>query len=484
MNDGAWRWLGAGLASVALSGCAVGPDFVRPAAVDDREARYTASDPVTLGAESEPAIQTVRSGATVPARWWNAFGSAALDRLVGETLAGSPTLEAARATLAQAEEALVVARGPYYPQVTVAGSATRGTARAGTSGLNEFSVGPAVSLTPDLFGATARRLEQAAALADLQRAQYAAAYLALTGNTVLQSIALAAGNDQIGAVNDIIALDLRNLDLVQVSAEAGKASRLDVLTAQSQLASDRALLPPLQQQASVARHALTVLAGQTAARWSPPTFDLDTLFLPRELPLALPTQLVRSRPDIAGAEAQLRAANAAVGIATAQLYPNLTLNASWTSIAGTPGGLFSAGTNVWNLAADLLAPVFSGHALQAQRAAAVDAYAAQLANYRQTVLQAFGQVADVLEALQHDAALLDAQRKALDSARAVVDLTQQSYEAGQASLLQLLDAQRQYQQARLGYARSRSQRFADAAQLFIAMGGAAPLAASGEPSTR
>jgi NodT family efflux transporter outer membrane factor (OMF) lipoprotein len=456
-----------------LEGCAVGPDFVRPEPPENQQ--YTAADPVIVESEAGRPAQRLRIGLEVQPRWWQAFGSTALDGMVNTALTGSATLEAARATLAQAERALIAARGPYYPQVTFAASAVRGkaiAARSGSGGLNQFSIGPALSYTPDLFGAAARRIEQAAALADLQRAQYDAAHLALTGNMVLQAIALASASGQIDAVNDIIGLDQRNLDLVQLSAAVGKAAQLDVLTAQSQLASDRALLPPLQQQASVAGHALAVLAGRTAADWAPPALDLNALALPPELPLSLPSRLVRRRPDIVGAEAQLRAANAAIGIASAQIYPNLTLNAAWSSVAGSPGGLFASGTNVWSLAADLLAPVFSGYALQAQRTAAVDAYAAQLANYRQTVLQAFGQVADVLEALQHDADLLDAQRKALDAAQTVVDLTQQGFQAGQSSLLQLLDAQRQYQQARLGYTRAKAQRFADSAQLFIAIGGA------------
>jgi NodT family efflux transporter outer membrane factor (OMF) lipoprotein len=269
-------------------------------------------------------------------------------------------------------------------------------------------------------------------------------------------------------------VDQRNLDLVQLSAAAGRSAQLDVLTAQSQLASDRGLLPPVQQQASVARHALAVLAGTTAADWSPPGLELTQLALPRALPLSLPSELVRRRPDIVAAEAQLHAASAAIGVASAQLYPNLTLSASWTAAASSAGALFGSGSNLWNIAAGLVAPVFDGHTLAAQRSAAINAYAAQLGNYRQTVLQAFGQVADVLESLQNDAALLDAQRKALDTARAALDLTQQGYQAGQANLLQLLQAQRLYQQARLGHARASAQRYADTAQLFIVMGGAIP----------
>ena len=461
---------------VLVQGCAAGPDFKPPQA--PASTRYTQADPATHALDDGAEEQLLSADAAVSRRWWEAFRSSALDSVIDLGLASSPTLESARATLAQANEVLVAAQGPTYPQLTVAASASRGnstTARTGSSGRNQLGVGPALSYTPDLAGGIARRIEQAHAQVDYQRMQWAVAYLALTGNTVLQAIALASANEQIASAQDIIAVDLRNRELVQLSNLAGKSSQLDALTAESQLATDRALLPPLQQQASVAGHTLAVLAGQSPGNWSPPAFDLTMLALPRALPLSLPSGLVHRRPDIMAAEAQLHAANAAIGIASAQLYPAVTLSASGTLAAASAGALLSPGSDVWSLAAGLLAPVFDGHTLAAQRAAAIDAYAALLANYRQTVLQAYAEVASVLEALQHDAALLDAQRRAYTVARTALDLTQQSYQAGQASLLQLLDAQRIYQQARLGLARARAQRYSDTAQFFIVMGGAALL---------
>jgi len=180
---------------------------------------------------------------------------------------------------------------------------------------------------------------------------------------------------------------------------------------------------------------------------------------------------VRARPDILAAEAQLHAASAAVGVATAALYPSLTLSSAWTTTAGTGGDLFSANSDVWSIAAGLTAPLFHGGTLRAERRAAVDTFAATLAQYRQTVLQAFGQVADALNALQHDAEAMEAQQAALESSRASLELTQQSYEAGQASFLQILVTQRIYLQARLGIARAESQRYLDTALLFLVLGG-------------
>jgi NodT family efflux transporter outer membrane factor (OMF) lipoprotein len=228
----------------------------------------------------------------------------------------------------------------------------------------------------------------------------------------------------------------------------------------------------LRQQASVARDALAVLIGRTAGEAVMPTLDLSRLVLPEQLPLALPSELVRQRPDIAAAEAQLHAASAAIGVATAQLYPSVTLTAGWTVQGSSGAALLGGGSSLWSLAAGLLAPIFSGGTLEAQRDAAVDAYAAELAIYRQTVLQAFGTVADVLQSLEHAGAAVQAQRTALDTAQTVLDLTQQAYEAGQVTFLQILVAQRLYQQARQGYVAAKAQRYVDTAQFFIAMGGA------------
>ena len=230
-------------------------------------------------------------------------------------------------------------------------------------------------------------------------------------------------------------------------------------------------MPPLRQRLAEARHRLAVLSGRAPAEWSPPAFDFAGLALPTDLPLTLPSQLVRARPDIVAAEAQVHAATAAVGAATADLYPNITLTGSWTTTSTSGSGLFESNGDVWSIASGLTAPLFSGGSLRAQRRAAIATLAAQLATYRETVLQAFGQVADTLNALQHDAEAMNAQQAALEASQATLDLTQQSYEAGQTSFLQLLVAQRLYQQARIGVTRAQSQRYLDTVQYFLALGG-------------
>jgi NodT family efflux transporter outer membrane factor (OMF) lipoprotein len=466
--------IGSVLASAG--GCAVGPDFSRPE--PSPAAGYGRIAPSLPAAGPADVQQQLLPGHAIVGQWWELFHAPQLNDTLTLAIEGSPTLDVARATLAQAQQAIVAAAGGLYPQADLGGSATRERVStgiiAGSSRVegNLFSVGPTVSFGPDIFGGVRRKIEQQTALAEVQRYELAAAYLALTGNAVVQAIGIAAAREQIAAVADIIAVDQQNLDLVQVEFEAGKAAMTDVLSARSQLAADRALLPPLTQQLSAAGDALTILTGKTPSEWTPPAFDLETLQLPTELPVSLPSTLAHERPDILAAEAQLHAASAAVGVATAQLYPNIILTASWTQAAAIPNTLFASASGVWGVAGGLTAPIFHGGTLTAQRREAIDALSAQWGIYRQTVLQAFGQVADTLQALEHDANALDAQHEALVAAQASLELSQESFKEGQGSLIQVLQAQRLFGQSRLGYAQARSQRYLDTAQLFEALGGA------------
>jgi NodT family efflux transporter outer membrane factor (OMF) lipoprotein len=259
--------------------------------------------------------------------------------------------------------------------------------------------------------------------------------------------------------------------LVQEKAEAGKAAQSDVLAAESQLANDRAQVIPLHQQISVAEHALTVYVGQFPGMWSPPDFAMKDLTLPSEIPVSLPSALAHQRPDIMAAEARLHADSAALGVATAQMYPSITLSGSALVQAATTSTLFGGSNFLGNLAAGLTAPLFHGGSLNAQRKQAVATLKASAATYQQTVLQAFGQVADALQALDHDAELLAAQNQALATSTEALALQRMSYAAGKSDVLQLLNAERSFQQARLGYVRAQGQRYQDTVQLFLALGG-------------
>ena len=459
--------------AMLLSGCAVGPNFQRPAAPAYDQYDQNAVELPRAGADQP--VQTLTAGSAPADAWWHAFESPPLDETVSSALAENPTLQAARSTLDAANETLNAARGALWPQLDAVGTASRGNGGVNRSGQlavrNLYNLGGALKYDVDLFGGTRRRIEQEAAFVDFQRGQVGATYLTLTGNVVTAAIDVASATEEMAAVEEIIAVDEHNLQLVQISAQAGKSAGTDVLTAEGQLANDRTLLPALRQQLAVARHALAVLTGRAPAQWAPPEFTFATLTLPTDLPLTLPSELVRARPDILAAEAQLHAATAAVGIATAQLYPSLTLSGSWSTSGTTGGNLFGPDSDIWSIAAGLTAPIFHGGELRAQQRAAIDLLAAQLATYREIVLGAFGQVADALNALQHDAEAVAAQQQALETAQASLDLTQQSFEAGQASFVQVLISQRLYQQARLGLTRSVSQRYFDTALFFLALGG-------------
>jgi NodT family efflux transporter outer membrane factor (OMF) lipoprotein len=460
-----------------LAGCAVGPDFVSPKPPETKDYDF--------GGTPEPAVenaveeqQHLALGKKISGDWWQLFHSSELDEVMRQAIAGNLTLAAAEATLAQAQQAVVQAAGALYPQVDLDAQATRQRANFAAIGINQkgplfnlYSIGATVSYSLDIFGLTRRRIEQQVAVAQYQDYQLDAAYLALTGNAATQAVQIASARAQIQAAETIIADDERNLELVRTELKAGQATQIDVESAAAQLATDRTLLPPLRQQLSVARHALAILSGRAPGDWSPPDFDLSGFTLPKELPVSFPSEIVRQRPDILASEAQLHAASAAIGVATAQLYPNITLSASGLAESITREPLFNPASDIWSIGAQLLQPIFHGGALLAQRKAAVDAYDGALANYKQTVLTSFGQVADTLQALAHDAEQLDAQRRALESSETSLKLTRTSYSYGNVSVLQVLDAARLTEQARLGYVRAEAQRYLDTIEMFTAMGG-------------
>jgi NodT family efflux transporter outer membrane factor (OMF) lipoprotein len=460
---------------VVLAGCTVGPDFKRPET--PRAERYTAQ---RLQLESG-ADQQMTLGQNPDREWWHLFRSPDLDAVVQRALEGNRTLVAANATLAQARELAQAQAGSLYPQLAM--TAGTGRQRYGAQFLGSFpkpppftyyALGPTVSYGLDYTGGTARSVEQQFALAEYQRQQLDAAYLMVTGNAVLESLRIALLQGEITTVEAILEEDRQNRQLVEVAFEAGSVSRVDIVSAESQLASDATLLPPLRQELAVARHALSVIMGQLPAEGAPPEIGLSEVSLPRNLPVSLPSELVHRRPDILASEAQLHAATAAVGVATSNLYPHIVLTGSVGLQSTTLGNLFEGGSTAYGAAGSLTAPLFEGGTLRAQRRAAVDAMQASAARYQQTVLTAFGQVADALQALDHDAEQLDAQAHAQAAARENVDLTRRSYNEGNVGVLQVLDAERLYQNARLGYVRAQAQRYMDTVQLFMALGGASP----------
>jgi len=448
-------------AAFFLSACTVGPDYKAPS--ESLSQHYDQQAEQGLGQKGR-----IDLGKKINGDWWSAFQSPKLDRVVRRAIDGNLELVAADATLRQAASFVVAAQGALYPQVDFAAQAGRQRVHtaADPSVANFYSIGPQVSFDLDAFGGNKRRVEQQTALVDLQMHRYEAAYLTLTGNVASQALLVASANAQMVAVEKLLANDTRNLELVRMAHLNGSTTQIDVSLAETRLAQDRTLLPPLAQQRDAARHALSILTGKGPADWIAPDFDLAEFALPSGVPVSLPSEMAHDRPDVRQAEADLHMASAAVGIATANLYPHVELSASLAQAASGNGGVA-----LWGFAAGLAGPIFDGGTLKAERQAAVDGYKASLAGYQQTVIQSFGQVADTLEAINHDEQESLAQGDALRAAETSLRLNQQAYAQGENSVLQVLEAERAYQQALLGQIRVKTARYLDTVHLFVALGG-------------
>ncbi len=472
------RRLGAGAAlGAAFAGCAVGPDFHPPAPpagdayTPTPLPAQTASAPVAGG-----AAQRLAMGQDIPAQWWSLFRSEPLDQLLRTALANSPTMAGAEAALRQAQENYRAQTGTLaYPAVNAQLGAARERAAAfggaPPSVFNLYNASVNVSYVPDVFGGTRRTLEGARAAVDYQRYQVEATYLALTANVVTTAIREASLRAQLQATNEVLDALRKQLNVLEQQLQLGAIARATVLTQRNQVAQVVATVAPLEKQLAQARHQLSVLAGKLPSEAGMPEFALGSLVLPEQLPVSLPSALVRQRPDIRASEALLHQASAQVGVATANQYPQFTLSAAYGSASPSVGDLFKSSNAVWNLAAGLTQPIFNGGALSARRRAAEAAYDQAAAQYRSTVLAAFQEVADSLRALDSDAAALQAQAEAEALASESLGLATQQYRLGAISYLVLLDAQRTYQQSHINLVQAQAARYADTAALFQALGG-------------
>jgi NodT family efflux transporter outer membrane factor (OMF) lipoprotein len=466
--------------ALALAGCAVGPDFERPAAPPVQS--YTgAALPAQTDSTAGPAgaAQHFAPGQEIPAQWWMLFHSETLDRLIRQALADSPTLAAAQATLRQAQENLSAVSGAVSPHVDAGVSAERqrfsfaaiGQPQVPSTVFNLYNASVSVTYSFDVGGGSRRELEAMRAQVDYQNFQLRGAHLALTANIVTTVVQEASLRARMQALEEIEALQRKELDILEQQFSLGGARRTDVLTQRAQLVQTRASLPPLEKELTFTRHRLAMLAGQLPAQADLPEFTLEGLELPAQLPVSLPSELVRQRPDILAAEALLHQASAQVGVATANLYPRFTLTGSYGSLANSTADLFGPATSVWNVGASILQPLFHGGELTARRRAAIAAYDQASAQYRETVLRAFQNVADVLRALEIDARTLRLQAESASVARHTLELAQEEFRYGAATYLTLLNAERQYQQTRIDLAQSQAQRYADTAALFQSLGG-------------
>jgi NodT family efflux transporter outer membrane factor (OMF) lipoprotein len=459
------------LASVLVSGCTVGPDFVRPEAP---HGGYVHATP------SPTAARSVSYGADVADDWYRLFHSDQLDQLVRTVLANNPDLEAARHGLMAAQYELKAVSGSELPQLDLAGQVGRAhingsflysPAESFTATGNRFALGPTLAYDLDAFGGTRRAVEAQRAATTTVRDQVLNTYVTLVDQTVITAFDYAATLAQIEVTEELVDELQAQYDLTRTLENAGKIIRSDTLLAQTQLENLRAMLPGLQQQRDAYRNALAQLCGQSPEPFTLPSLSLRDFTLPQQLPLSVPSALVRQRPDVLAAEDSLHQASAAIGVAEAARFPDLGVTGQYARQTSDTKDFFTSAGGIWSFGLNATQPLFHGGALAARQHEAEQRYQQSLASYRSTVNNAFVEVANALQALQHDADNYGAHVTALAAARADSDLARDEFRAGKYTELQVLSAEQQYQQAALTQVQADVQRFTDTAALFRALGG-------------
>lgn len=464
---------------LALAGCTVGPKFERPAApgatayLGTHEASGTAAGAPGVALGEGPGL-----------RWWEAFGSPELNALVDRAIANNASLAAANATLERARQEIAAVAGRGLPQVDANARIEHEQINLASFGfdksllpglsnptLNLYTVGGGVSYDLDLFGANRRRVEAARAAGEAQWRQAQAAHLTIAGRVVNQALTIAAIRARIATTKALIGEDERLVRFTEARRKGGEGTMVEVLNVQAQLTADQGDLPQLEQSLDAALHMLATLVGVTPGELGPVDFDLAHFALPAAVPVTLPATLVRKRPDILQAEAELHAATAQVGVATAALYPDITIGATIATASPLVGRLFTHDNKGYDLFGAVSTPIFHGGTLKANKRGAEAAMRASEATYRQTVLEAFQQVADLLDALQADQRSLANQQNAADVARRSRNLSQRSFQVGNSGILTVLDAERLYQRAELALVDARARRFLDLARLYVATAG-------------
>jgi len=464
------------LTPLFVAGCMVGPDFKQPPAPPvDRYAASASATTANAGGDAQRFVTDMQ----LPAQWWTLFHSPALNQLITQSLASNPGMQSARAALRQAQENVAAQKGSYYPSVDAGINTTRQRNPSTLSSplesnANYYTLTTAqvsVSYMPDIFGGNRRAVESLQAQADVQRFQLEATYLTLTSNVALAAILEAGLRAQIAATHDIIDSQTKILATVQREFALGQLAASDVAAQVALLAQAQATLPPLEKQLAQQRDALAALLGTYSSDDIAVHFNLADLTLPHDLPLSIPSQLVRQRPDVRAAEAQWHAANAQVGVAIANRFPKLTLSAGAGSSPTRFNDLFKDATNFWSFGAGVTQPIFEGGSLLHQERAAKAANEQAEAQYRSTVAAAFQNVSDTLFAIRFDADALAAAQTSADAAAKSLAIAQRQLALGDIPEVVLLNAQQTAQQAQIAVASAQAGRYADTVALFQALGG-------------
>lgn len=457
---------------LACGGCAVGPDFKRPGA--PATASYVAGtlpDQTVATPAAGGQAQRFVHGQAIQSQWWKLFGSPALDELVEVALLANPDLQAAEAALRAAHSNAAAQRGAFWPRAELQLLPLREKPDADTSPYRLHTGQLNISYAPDLFGANRRQTEVLVAELELQQFEREAVYMTLVSSVVNAAIEEASLRAQIAATREIIGLSTRLLDISRRQHRVGQIGGAEVVSQEVALAQMQVSLPPLEKQLAEQRNLLAVLAGRLPSDKIQQRFELDELTLPTELPLSLPAQLVEQRPDIRAAQAQLHAASAAIGVAIAARLPNLTLTASSGRSGASWSQLTGSGAGFWAVGADLLQPIFQGRALLHQQRAAQATYDQAAAQYRSTVLTAFQDTADTLQAIVSDAQTLQAATVAHEAAQRSLVMVERQRELGAVSQADVVLAQQAYQEAVMGWVEARASRYSNTVALFHALGG-------------
>jgi NodT family efflux transporter outer membrane factor (OMF) lipoprotein len=467
-------------AAMLLAGCAVGPDFRVPIAPE--VTRYT-REPLTPQTSSTdvPFGQRQRfvDGRDIQQEWWRLFRSPALDALIERAIANNPNLQSALASLRAAKQAVYAQEGKFFPFVQANFNPTRQQTSAvlspvpssGASVFNLVTAQVLVSYTFDVWGLNRRTVESLEALADVQRFQVEATYLALTSNIAIAAITEASLQGQIDATDELIAINTKMVETLQQQYEKGAITRGDLAVQEAALAQIKATLPPLRKALAQQQDLLAALVGAYPSEAPRRPFRLATLHLPVDLPVSLPSQLIEQRPDVRAAEEQLRSASAQIGIATANLLPTFTISPDAGFMNTALSHLLAPQNLFWDLAGDATQTVFDGGTLLHQLEGANDTYQAAAWTYQGTVISAVQNVADSLRAIQNDADALKASRDFERAAKISFDQARRQFDLGKVNVLLLLTAQQAYLQAVIQVVQAQAARLSDTAALFQALGG-------------
>ena len=469
-------------ALLLIAGCAVGPNFKKPPAPN--VSSYTPAPLSTTSSTANAAggeAQHFRN-IDISGEWWALFHSKALNDLIERSLKANPDIKAAQAALKVARENVLAQKGAFYPSVTGSFSASRHKTSkelspftaSGALYYNLYTPQVSVSYIPDVFGLNRRTVESLLAQAEQARFALAASHITLSSNVVAAAIQEASLRAQIDATRQLIASSSNLVQVVRNQLAKHAATRADLAAQESQLAQLNATLPPLLKQLAQQRDLLAALSGGFPSQELAEKFELLNLRLPQNLPVSLPSQLVEQRPDVRQAEENMHSASALIGVAVANRLPNFELTADAGTMALTAAKIFSAGAGFWDLGASVTQPIFQGGTLLHKERAARAAYVQAAEQYRSTVVTAFQNVADTLNALQRDADALKSAAAAADAAKVTLDLTRRQLEtgaAGETNQLALLNAEQTHQQAVINLVQAQANRYADTAALFQALGG-------------